>query len=78
LEEYGANRLESPKRATAVCLAAIVVMQVVNVFLCRDRERSAFAPGLASNRLLLAGIALELTLEEVRKLVARRCRSAGG
>ena len=102
-------------RATAVCLAAIVVMQVVNVFLCRDRERSAFAPGLASNRLLLAGIALELALiavivytapghavfgtaplgadvwlfilpfaaamlalEEVRKLVARRCRSAGG
>ena len=102
-------------RATAACLAAIVVMQVVNVFLCRDSERSAFAPGFASNRLLLAGIALELALiavivytapghavfgtaplgadvwlfilpfaaamlalEEMRKLVARRCRSAGG
>ncbi|MBI2752130.1 MAG: cation-transporting P-type ATPase [Betaproteobacteria bacterium] len=48
--------------ATAACLAAIVVMQVVNVFLCRDPVRSVFAFGLASNRLLLAGIAFELIL----------------
>ena len=49
-------------QATSACLAAIVVMQVVNVFLCLDPERSAFAFGLASNRLLLAGIGLELVL----------------
>jgi magnesium-transporting ATPase (P-type) len=48
--------------ATSACLAAIVVMQVVNVFLCRDPERSAFGLGLAANRLLLAGIVLELVL----------------
>ncbi len=48
--------------ATAACLAAIVVMQVVNVFLCRDPERSAFAFGLGTNRLLLAGVGLELAL----------------
>ena len=48
--------------ATTACLAAIVLMQVVNVFLCRDPDRSAFVPGLAANRLLLAGIALELVL----------------
>ena len=49
-------------QATAACLAAIVVMQVVNVFLCRDPERSAFAQAFATNWLLLAGIALELIL----------------
>ncbi|TAN56352.1 MAG: cation-transporting P-type ATPase [Betaproteobacteria bacterium] len=48
--------------ATTACLAAIVLMQVVNVFLCRDPEQSAFARGLAANRLLLAGVALELVL----------------
>ena len=48
--------------ATTACLAAIVVMQVVNVFLCRDERRSAFAFGLASNPLLLWGIAIELLL----------------
>jgi calcium-translocating P-type ATPase len=49
-------------QATTACLAAIVVMQVVNVFLCRDDRRSAFAYGLASNPLLLWGIAVELAL----------------
>ena len=48
--------------ATTACLAAIVVMQVVNVLLCRNPQRSAFAPDLVANRLLLAGITLELVL----------------
>jgi calcium-translocating P-type ATPase len=48
--------------ATTACLAAIVVMQVVNVFLCRDARESAFAFGLASNPLILAGIAAEIGL----------------
>jgi calcium-translocating P-type ATPase len=49
-------------QATTACLGAIVVAQVVNVFLCRDHRRSAFAFGLASNRLLLWGIAVEIAL----------------
>jgi magnesium-transporting ATPase (P-type) len=49
-------------QATAACLAAIVLMQVVNLFLCRDPRRSAFAFGLASNPLILWGIAFELAL----------------
>jgi len=49
-------------QATAACLAAIVVTQVVNVFLCRDPVRSAFSFALGTNRLLLAGVAVELAL----------------
>jgi magnesium-transporting ATPase (P-type) len=44
-------------QATTACLAAIVVMQVVNVFLCRDPGRGFF-----SNPLLWWGIAFELAL----------------
>jgi calcium-translocating P-type ATPase len=49
-------------QATTACLAAIVVTQVVNVFLCRHPRESAFAFGLYSNPLILWGIAIELTL----------------
>jgi calcium-translocating P-type ATPase len=50
------------RRATTACLAAIVVMQVVNVFMCRAERRSVFAPVTRSPRLLLAGVGLELAL----------------
>jgi magnesium-transporting ATPase (P-type) len=46
--------------ATTACLATIVVMQVVNVFLCRHPLKSSLSSGLASNRLLLPAIALEI------------------
>jgi magnesium-transporting ATPase (P-type) len=49
-------------QATTACLSAIIVMQVVNVFLCRSERESAFAFGLFSNRLIWAGIATELLL----------------
>jgi len=49
-------------QATTACLAAIVVTQVVNVFLCRHPRESAFAFGLDSNSLILWGIAIELAL----------------
>ena len=49
-------------QATAACLSAIIVMQVVNVFLCRDDRTSAFAFGLFSNPLILWGIVAEVTL----------------
>jgi magnesium-transporting ATPase (P-type) len=48
--------------ATTACLMAIVVSQVVNVFLCRHPRRSAFAFGLGSNPLILWGVAAELVL----------------
>ena len=49
-------------QATTACLAAIVVMQVVNVFLCRDSRRSVFASGLRHNNLILFGVFWELAL----------------
>jgi calcium-translocating P-type ATPase len=49
-------------RATSACLSAIIIMQVVNVSRCRSEQASAFAFGLFSNRLILAGILLELLL----------------
>lgn len=47
--------------ATTACLAAIVAMQAVNVFLCRSDRESAFAIGIFNNRLILAGVAVEAT-----------------
>jgi magnesium-transporting ATPase (P-type) len=49
-------------QATTACLSAIVVMQIVNVFLCRSDRESVFAPGLVRNRLILFGIAVEIAL----------------
>ena len=48
--------------ATTACLSAIIVMQVVNLFLCRSERDSAAAFGLFSNRLLIWGIITELAL----------------
>jgi len=50
------------RAATTACLSAIIVMQVVNLFLCRSERESVAAFGLFSNRLLLLGIAIELAL----------------
>jgi len=49
-------------QATTACLAAIVMTQVMNVFLCRHPFKSAFSFGLFSNPLILLGIAVELGL----------------
>ena len=49
-------------QATTACLAAIVVMQVVNVFLCRDPRASAFANHAFGNPLIWAGVAAEILL----------------
>ena len=48
--------------ATTATLAAIIVMQMVNVFLCRDPERSVFAPGNTRNSLIYLGLATEFGL----------------
>jgi len=49
-------------QATTACLSTIIVMQVVNVFSCRDARASAFSFSLWSNPWLLGGIAAEVTL----------------
>ena len=46
-------------RASTACLAAIVAMQVMNLFLCRHPTRASLSPALARNPLLWAGIATE-------------------
>jgi calcium-translocating P-type ATPase len=49
-------------QATTACLSAIVVLQIVNVFLCRSTSRSVFSTGLLGNWLILWGVALEIAL----------------
>ena len=49
-------------QATTACLAAIVVSQMVNVFLCRHPRESALRFSMTQNRLLLLGLAAEIGL----------------
>ena len=49
-------------QATTACLSAIIVMQVMNVFLCRDDRTSSFGFGFFGNPLILWGIVTEVTL----------------
>ncbi|MDD1650874.1 MAG: cation-transporting P-type ATPase, partial [Methylococcaceae bacterium] len=49
-------------QATTACLSAIILMQVVNVFLCKTPGRSLFGTHVFANRLLLWGVALEIAL----------------
>ena len=49
-------------QATTACLAAIVVSQMVNVFVCRHPRESALRFSLTENPLLLLGLAVELGL----------------
>ncbi len=46
-------------QATTACLAAIVLAQMVNVFVCRHPLLPAWRFPLFENRLLLAGLATE-------------------
>ena len=49
-------------QATTACLAAIVVSQMVNVFVCRHPCEAAVHFPLGQNRLLLFGLAVEIGL----------------
>src|SRR5664280_2801162 len=49
-------------QATAACLSAIIVMQIVNVYLCRSSVRSAFSTRFFDNRLIVGGVVLEIAL----------------
>jgi sodium/potassium-transporting ATPase subunit alpha len=48
-------------RATTACLSAIVITQAANVFACRSETRDV-AAGTLPNRLLMAGVVIELVL----------------
>jgi len=48
--------------ATTACLAAIVMAQIVNVFVCRHPRESALSFKLTENPLLLLGLAAEVSL----------------
>jgi sodium/potassium-transporting ATPase subunit alpha len=49
-------------QATTACLTAIIVLQIVNVFLCRSASRSVRATGLLGNRLIIWGVMLEVAM----------------
>lgn len=49
-------------QATTACLCGIIVMQILNVFLCRSSVRSVFSLNPFDNRLILWGVVLELAL----------------
>lgn len=48
--------------ATTACLSTIIVMQIVNVFLCRSAARSVLSTGIFNNRVILWGVVLEIGL----------------
>lgn len=50
------------QRATTACLSALIVMQIVNVFLCRSAVRSIFSMPAFDNALIVWGIVLEIIL----------------
>jgi sodium/potassium-transporting ATPase subunit alpha len=49
-------------QATTACLSAIIVMQIVNVFLCRSATRSVFSTGLLGNALIIVGVISESSI----------------
>ncbi len=49
-------------QGTTACLSAIVVMQMVNIFLCRHPSLSAFSRGHRFNLMIAYGIVFELVL----------------
>ncbi|NWF98055.1 MAG: cation-transporting P-type ATPase [Nitrospirae bacterium] len=50
-------------QATTACLTAIIITQIGNVFACRSAKMSVFQIGFFSNRLIFAGIAVEILLQ---------------
>ena len=62
---YGQNlAAEDPVylQATTACLSTIIVMQIVNVFLCRSATQSVFSTGLLGNTLIILGAVSEIAI----------------
>jgi sodium/potassium-transporting ATPase subunit alpha len=51
------------QQATTACLSAVIVTQIANGFVCRSPRTSVFSLGLFTNRLLLAGMLVEIGLQ---------------
>jgi sodium/potassium-transporting ATPase subunit alpha len=49
-------------QATTACFSAIVVLQIINVFLCRSPTRSIVSTGILGNPLIWGGVMLEIAL----------------
>ena len=49
-------------QATTACLSTIIVMQIVNVFLCRSNTRSVFSTGIFGNPLIILGVISEIAI----------------
>ena len=49
-------------QATTATLSAIILMQVMNVFLCKSRDQSVFSSSLFGNRIILLGILAEMVM----------------
>jgi magnesium-transporting ATPase (P-type) len=49
-------------QATTACLSTIIVLQIVNVFLCRSATRSVFSTGLLGNSLMIVGVLFEVAI----------------
>jgi len=49
-------------QATTTCLSTIILMQIVNVFLCRSATRSVFSTGLFGNALIIFGVIAEVAV----------------
>ncbi|OAI02110.1 cation-translocating P-type ATPase [Methylomonas methanica] len=49
-------------QATTACLTAIIMMQILNVFICKQRQRGLLATSFLDNKLILSGIVLEIAL----------------
>src|ERR1039457_6021728 len=63
--KYGQNlAVQDPVylQATTACLSAIILMQIVNVFLCRSATRSVFSTGLLGNALIILGVMSEILI----------------
>jgi len=50
------------QKATTMCLTAIIVCQIANVFVVRSPRLSIFQQGFLSNKKILVGIVIELVL----------------
>ena len=49
-------------QATTACLSTIIVMQIVNVFLCRNATRSDISIGFFGNTLIILGVISEIAI----------------
>ncbi len=63
--KYGQNlAAQDPvyMEATTACLSTIIILQIVNVFLCRSTTRSVFSTGLFGNTIIVLGVISEIAI----------------